>query len=61
MDNIKIIFDSSEDEMNLQSGSISQISWYSLKPFLYEAFGARPHENIVGIIVSKDGIQAKFK
>lgn len=51
----------SKIEKEFNDGTMSQISWHTLKPYIEHAFSKKPGEKIIGLEVSEFGIKAKFE
>lgn len=58
---IKVYFDPSKGEENLESGVINSLSWKTLLPCLEKGFAKKDNERIVGFTVTEYGIMAKFE
>lgn len=46
---------------DLETGTMSEISWQRLHDYLEQAFAIKPNEKLVGITVSEYGIKAKIE
>jgi hypothetical protein len=60
MEKFKITFEPGMTHSDLDSGSMSEIRWDTMMPFLRLAFNCGDNEKIAGITVTEEGIKAKF-
>ena len=58
---IKKTFYPGIDIKDLETGTISEIGWQRLHPFLEQAFSINGNEMLVGITVTDTGIKAKIE
>ncbi len=58
---IKVKLNPNANMNELESGSISEVSWQTLKPFLEQAFRKKSKEYLEGLTVTEYGIKAKFE
>lgn len=49
------------DIKELDWGTISELSWQRLEPYLSQAFAIRDNEQLVGITVTESGIRGKIR
>ena len=57
---IKILFDSTKEEKDLDSGISSTVSWRNLKDDLAKQVKLKNSEEIIGLVIGEDGIKVSI-